>query len=734
MFKENISKKLINMFKPIHFLKTCAIRLYIFLGILLFSFNNAYADEGLWLPLLLEKLNQKDMQMKGLKITARDIYDVNHSSLKDAIVQFGGGCTAEVVSDQGLLLTNHHCGYGYIQRHSSIQQNYLEEGFWASTFKDELPCPGLKVSFLIEMRDVSQTILDNLRPDMDEKTRVKTISEISEQITKEAIQGTHYKAEVESFYNGNQFYLFIYEVFRDVRLVGAPPSSIGKFGGDTDNWMWPRHTGDFSVFRIYADTNNLPADYNPNNQPYKPRRFLPISLKGIEKGDFTFVYGYPGSTQEYLPSFVIRSITESQNPVRIHLRDIRLRIMDEYMKANKTISIQYAAKSAGIANGWKKWMGENRGIKRINAISRKQDYERKFSLWAQQGAYHRLLPLYEKKYQEYANYRVSEIWLSEAAFGVEILSLARSFQTLIDASIKPQPDTSLIRKAKKQLLSGLPSFYKNYNSTLDFKMMEVLLDEYQKNRQNILFPSSFDDWNKKYGSRLSKIFDKSLFLNQERLLGLLKNYKPSDAKKILKDPIYELASSFASFQKNELQAKMKPLQQSLDSLQRIYMKAQMEMEPDRLFYPDANSTLRIAYGNILDYYPRDAVHYLHQTTLNGVIEKEDSTIADYQVPIRLKQLYEQKDFGRYADKSGKMPVAFIANNHTSGGNSGSPVLNAEGQLIGINFDRNWEGTMSDLMYDPNLCRNITLDIRYCLFIIDKYAQASRLIDEMSIIQ
>ena len=722
------------MLKLIRFLMICARHRFILLGILLLSFGNSYADEGMWLPLLLEKLNQRDMQMKGLKITARDIYDVNHSSLKDAIVQFGGGCTAEVVSDQGLLLTNHHCGYGYIQRHSSVQQNYLEEGFWARTLEDELPCTGLKVSFLIEMRDVSQTILENLTPEMNEKTRAKTISQISGQITKEAIQGTHYQAEIEPFYNGNQFYLFIYEIFRDVRLVGAPPSSIGKFGGDTDNWMWPRHTGDFSVFRIYADANNLPADYSPNNRPYQPRRFLPISLKGIEKGDFTFVYGYPGSTREYLPSFVIRSITEQQNPVRIHLRDIRLRIMDEYMQVNKTICIQYASKSAGLANGWKKWTGENRGITRINAISRKQDYESNFSRWAQHGPYNELLPLYEKKYLEYAYYRVSELWLSEAAFGIECLSIARSFQTLVDASVKPRPDTAFIRKTKKQLLASLPSFYKNYYPPLDFEMMKTLLDEYQKNRQNILFPISLDNWNQKYGGRLSAIFDKSLFPHQERLLSIKKNYKPSDARRILKDPIYELASSLSSFHKNELQARVKPLQQSLDSLQRTYMKAQMEMEPDRLFYPDANSTLRVAYGNILDYYPRDAVHYLHQTTLKGVIEKEDSVIADYQVPIRLKQLYEQKNFGRYADKSGNMPVAFIANNHTSGGNSGSPLLNAEGQLIGLNFDRNWEGTMSDLMYDPNLCRNITLDIRYCLFIIDKYAGASRLIDEMSIVQ
>ncbi|MGC8864369.1 MAG: S46 family peptidase [Bacteroidales bacterium] len=693
-----------------------------------------WADEGMWLPLLLEQLNEKQMHALGLKLTARDLYDINHTSLKDGIVQFGGGCTAELVSPEGLLLTNHHCGYGEIQRHSSLEHDYLANGFWAMSRQEELPCPGLTVSFLIRMEDVTAEVMTALQPEMNTKQRNAAIDAVSRKIADKATEGTWYKAQVKPFFSGNQFYLLVYETFEDVRLVGAPPSAIGKFGGDTDNWMWPRHTGDFSVFRIYADSANRPAPYNPNNRPFRSRHFFPISLKGVEQGDFTFVYGFPGTTQEYLPAVAVETITEVINPIRIKLRGIRLDIMNRYMEADPATRIQYASKNAGIANGWKKWQGENNGIHRLKGLDRKRAYEARFEKWAQGTPYQDLLPAYQKVYEDFTRLKRAETWLIEAGFGVEALSLAQSFSRLVEASQSKSADPEAMEKELNRLRQNLPGFFKDYNARLDCDIFVALMRQYVAASSETEVPEVVMKFMTQSGDKVGEIFDKSLFTNKERLTRFLDDYKPSHVKKIVKDPLWQLASGLREYLTARIRPALTPLNEKIDSLQRLYMQAQMLMQPERVFYPDANSTLRITYGNVEGYQPRDAVYYMHYTTLDGVMEKDNPEVLDYQVPERLKELWNNKDFGPYSDKEGKLRTAFIATNHTSGGNSGSPVLNADGQLVGINFDRVWEGTMSDLMYDPQMCRNISLDIRYCLFIIDKYAGASHLIREMTIIQ
>ncbi len=716
------------------------------LTIVLFLFVrlSVLAGEGMWLPMLLQSLNEKEMKEMGMRISAEDIYSVNHSSLKDAIVIFGGGCTGEVVSDQGLLLTNHHCGFGSIQKHSSVEHDYLTDGFWAMSQAEELPNPGLSVTFLVRMEDVTENALEGVTEDMSQNDREELIKKNIEAIKDSATKDTHYKAVVKPFYYGNKYYLFVNEVFNDVRLVGAPPSNIGKFGGDTDNWMWPRHTGDFSVFRIYANKDNEPADYSEDNVPYTPKKFLDVSLKGVEKDDFTFVFGYPGSTEEYVPSYSISHITEVTNPVRIGLRGKRLDIMSKYMNADPAIRIQYAAKYAGVSNGWKKWQGENRGIKRLKAVEKKQAFEKQFNEWAnatpeRKAKYAQLIPEFEKTSKQYSDLDLAFTYLLEAGIsGIEVVRYARSYSGLVRLCEAKDADKEKIIAMATRLTSRIDGHFKDYYQLIDEEVMAAMLTRYANDLPLKWQPDVLRDINKKYKGNFDafaqKLFNKSMFTSKEKMIAFMDGFKKNKYKKIEKDPAYQLASDLIDFYLAKVQPGLAETSAKLDSLQRIYMKAQMEMQPDARFYPDANFTLRIAYGKVDDYMPRDAVHYRHFTTLDGIMEKENPDIYDYVVEDKLKELYNEKDFGKYAAKDGKMHVAFTASNHTTGGNSGSPVLNADGQLIGLNFDRNWEGTMSDLMYDPDQCRNITLDIRYCLFIMDKFAGAGHLVEEMNIIE
>ncbi|MDD5507347.1 MAG: S46 family peptidase [Bacteroidales bacterium] len=701
------------------------------------------AEEGMWIPMLLGDLNEEEMIAMGMRISAEDIYSVNHSSLKDAVVVFGGGCTAEIVSTQGLILTNHHCGYGSIQRHSSLEYDYLTEGYWAFSQAEELPCPGLTCTLLIRMEDVTERILDRIPAEISEVERQKVIGERMEQIKKEATGSTHYTADIEPFFYGNAYYLFVNEIFKDIRLVGAPPSSIGKFGGDTDNWMWPRHTGDFSMFRIYVDSANLPASYSPDNVPYTPKNHLKISLEGYQEGDFTFVFGYPGRTTEYLPSNAIRMITGEENPIRIHMRDIALGIIDRAMQSDDATRIQYAAKQAGIANGWKKWIGENKGIRRLEALDKKENFEERFQHWATKNPpvreqYGQLLPAFEKLFAELTLYARAETYLWESAFRTDLLRIAGACRTLVDKCREKESDRALIDKELTSLKNSLAGQYKNYRQDVDRELFLQLMQAYYENLDPAFSPPFFTEIKLKYKGDIERftqdMFASSIFDSEKTVMDLLGHYKPSDYKKIARDPAYKLAIELRDYYFNRLVPAMQIMEARSDSLMRIYMKAQMELLPDKRFYPDANSTLRVAYGRVAGYTPADAVRYDSHTTLAGIIMKEDSDIYDYAVNDRLKELYSKADYGRYADQDGTIHTCFIATNHTSGGNSGSPVLNAQGHLIGINFDRCWEGTMSDLMYDPDMCRNISLDIRYCLFIIDKFAGATHLINEMTLVE
>ncbi|MBN2237504.1 MAG: S46 family peptidase [Bacteroidales bacterium] len=714
----------------------------VLLLLLVFLKLEVNAKEGMWVPLFLQQLNEAEMQKMGLNITAEDIFSMNQASLKDAIVIFGGGCTGEVVSDQGLVLTNHHCGYGAIQSHSSIEHDYLTDGFWAMNKSEELKNPGLTVTFLELMREVTSEVLEGVNEEMTEEVRQKLINENTKKIiaNEPIVEGNN--VIIKPFFSGNRFILFVYDVFKDIRLVGAPPSNIGKFGGDTDNWMWPRHTGDFSVFRIYANKDNRPAAYAADNVPYKPKKHLSISLKGAEKDDFTFIFGYPGTTKEYLPSDEIALITEVENPVRIKLRTLRLNTMKAAQDADPKVRIQYAGKVASIANSWKKWQGENKGIKRLDAIAKKQEQEKAIQAWVEadpdkKAMYGNLIPSFRELYKNISPLRLKYQYYREAGLGVELISFANQFSRLIDLANQEELDKEKFDKMAIGMLARSQAFYKDYVLAIDQRVAADLLAAFANAYPIQELPKALQQIHLKYKgdykAYADKLMTKSLFANEKRILSILENPTKKSIKKLAKDPAYILAKSLSDYG-SKINDEIKDMEYQSEALRRNYMKLQMLYSPDKTFYPDANFTMRIAYGFVDDYKPRDAVKYEYFTTLEGILDKEDPDIYDYVVEDKLKALHQNKDYGQYADKDGTIHVGFTASNHTTGGNSGSPVFNADGQLIGINFDRNWEGTMSDLIYDPDQCRNISLDIRYCLFIIDKFAGAGHLVDEMTLVQ
>ena len=699
--------------------------------------SKALPKEGMWIPLLLDKYNESEMQAMGMKITAEDIYSVNNASLKDAILRFGGGCTAEFVSDKGLILTNHHCGYRNIQSHSTVEHDYLTDGFWAKSMQEELPNKGLEATRLVRMEDVTGDVLENLDPGLSQSERKSIITKRINEIIKEATEGTHFEGTVEPFYYGNQYFLFITETFKDIRLVGAPPSSIGKFGGDTDNWMWPRHTGDFSVFRVYAGKDNKPAEYSEENKPYKPHKHLEISLNGYDKGDFTFVFGYPGRTQQYLTSHAVDMIVNKENPERIELREQRLAIMNKYMEKSDKIRIQYSAKYAGVANYYKKFQGENRGIKRMDAIEIKKEQQKAFTEWAKQNPereerYGKLISAFENTYETLTPYNLAFDYLLEAGLAVEMVRFAQNFNQLLR-----QNNAAGLKDAKADLLKKAENFFKDYHKPIDMEVLATLYEQYYNSIDPKFHPGIFKTIENKYDGDFEKyseaIFKESQLDELVEVKEFLAEYSLSDKEELEQDPIFLMSASIFSVYYMKLQGGRESLNSNLDSLYRVYLEGKMKMKEDEYFYPDANSTLRVTYGLVDSYKPRNAVTYRHYTTLHGVFEKVATGVHDYKAPDKLRKLYQNKDYGRYAAKDNTMHTGFIASNHTSGGNSGSPVLNANGELIGINFDRNWEGTMSDLMYDPDQCRNISVDIRYVLFIIDKFANADRLIEEMSIV-
>ncbi|MBR5911115.1 MAG: S46 family peptidase [Bacteroidales bacterium] len=709
------------------------LRFYITLLVSL-TVGIAKAGEGMWIPMLLQ-YNEKEMQEMGMKITAEDIYSINHSSLKDAIVLFGGGCTGEIVSDQGLLLTNHHCGFDYIQKHSSVEHDYLTRGFWAMNQGEELPCPGLSVIFLREMRDVTEKILHGTNVDMPEDERKAIIEENIKKLVSDTEKQTPYKVSIKPFFLGNEYYMLLNEEYTDVRLVGCPPSNIGKFGGDTDNWVWPRHTGDFSVFRVYADKDGHPAVYHKDNVPYKPAKHLEISLKGAEESDFAFVFGYPARTNEYLPAVAVDQEANLIDPITVDLRGKVLDIYNKYQEQDPKVRIQYASKHASLGNGWKKWMGVTEGINHFHGVEKKRAFEKDFQEWVL-GARNRymyldLLKNFEQSYKELEPYQLAYTYLAEAGLRIELISFAGRFMRLFRTSkATPQKD---IDNMVSSLKKTAEAFYKDYYEPIDREVAVMALNEYLRAQPADFRPSFLNDI-KDEDEYVSKLFDKSMFTDKEKVYDLLDNFKYSKVKKLRNDPAMQAYMSLIGFYQDEVSGKMSELNADIDRMRRLYMKGQMDMQTDKRLFPDANFTLRVTYGKVEGFKPQDGKTYRHFTTLEGIMQKENPDIYDYVVEPRLKQLYNNKDYGRYADKDGTMHVAFTASVHTTGGNSGSPILNADGRLLGLNFDRCWEGTMSDLIYDPDICRNISVDIRYVLFIIDKFAGAGHLINEMTIVE
>jgi hypothetical protein len=703
----------------------------------LLIFCNLSAKEGMWLLPLLEKLNIAEMNKMGLKLSPEDIYSINSSSIKDAVVYFDIGCTGEIISDKGLVLTNHHCAYSYIQKHSTVDNDLLEDGFWAFTEEEELPNPGLTVKCLISMEDVSERINSELSDTMDENARDDLISMISEQIEEEATEGNNYEAEVKSFYGGNSFYLFVYEIFKDVRLVGAPPSSIGKFGYDTDNWMWPRHTGDFALFRIYTDPDGNPAEYSENNIPYKPRYCLPVSLGGIRSGDFSMVLGYSGNTQRYLTSYGVKELLEVTHPNRIKIRGLRQQIMMEDMMKSEKVRIQYASKYFRSSNYWKYSIGQSEGLKRLKIYDKKKEIEHNFTEWLSQDderqkKYGDALPLIMDAIEKRKAILHNIQYLYEAFLrSSEVLSFASDANWLFSAMPENNYNKEIIYSLTEELKEKGEEHFADFNAPTDFKITEAMLKLYSENVPEEQHPDFYMLIQKKYKGNYEKytknMFSKSIFADSEKFAKFVQN--PS-VKVLEKDPAFVTARSiYAKFSSER--SKLNEINVELNKGRRLYIAGLMEMQRDKIFYPDANSTMRLTYGTVGDYSPRDAVHYDYFTTLKGVMEKEDPDNWEFVLPPRLKELYEKKDYSRYADND-VMDVCFITDNDITGGNSGSPVLNDEGQLIGLAFDGNWEAMSGDIIYEPTLQKCICVDIRYILFIIDKYAGATNIIDELKI--
>ena len=695
--------------------------------------GSAVADEGMWLLPLLEKMNGKAMKELGCKLTPKQIYDINNTSLKDAIVQFGGGCTGEIISSEGLLVTNHHCGYGNIQKLSTVEHDYLKDGYWAMNRSEELPCEGLTVTFLESMKDVT-AILEKAEKKArksykdDEAKVMEAVNAAAEDLIKEAEEANpHCDVEIETFYNDNVYYLIVYKVYRDIRFVGAPPSSIGKFGADTDNWMWPRHTGDFSMFRVYAGKDNNPADYSPENVPLKAKNHLRISMKGVQEGDYTMIMGYPGRTTRFQTSPELKNQLEV-NDIRIAARTVRQNVLLEDMLADPKIKIQYASKYSGSSNGWKKWQGMKLAFDKLDIIGRAENEEAEFQKWADSN---------KKRQEKYGN--AIEDLAAAAAMGaeenriyqyaneslamIELINAASRSQRYLEAALEEGMETG---EALKDMNSKMEAFYKDYSAGTDRKVAKAMIKFYRDNVDSAWYPDIEGFASLDIDAYVDNLFDASVFTDPKKLA-------EASAEDILNDPAGQLLSSV-----RRVVLKLSPAivagNKATMTARNTYTAGLLEWKDGEPSYPDANFTMRLTYGTVKGYSPKDAVVYRHYTTLDGVMEKEDPDNWEFVVPAKLKELWKNKDYGMYGTADGKMPVAFLSNNDITGGNSGSPIMNAKGELIGLAFDGNWESMSSDVMFEPDLQRCINVDIRYVLFIVDKFGGAGWLIDEMDIVK
>ncbi len=663
---------------------------------------SAMADEGIWLPSLIGS-RIDDMQSKGFRLSAEDIYSINQSSMKDGVMLFAGGCTAEIISQQGLVLTNHHCGYDAIQSHSTVEHDYLTNGFSAARFEDELPNRSLNVRFLVRMEDVTEQVEAGAEP---------------KKIAEEASQKGRYRCSVEPLYYANQWFLFVYEQFDDVRLVAAPPSSIGKFGGDTDNWIWPRHTGDFSIFRIYADKDNNPAPYSEENIPYTPKHHFKISTAGVEEGDFTMIYGFPGTTQQYITSEAVAYVERISNPMKIALRTQRLDIISAAQEADPAVRIKYASKHANIANAWKKWQGEALGLKRLSTVEKKEDYQMRFRAWSQsQPEYASLLDsmsvAYEESIPTYFNYELC----NESVRAIELGGVLPRLSYPLD-------------------MARLELFFKDYEVEIDRQIAVAMLTELTSRMEQL--PEEFTQLIAQHGSvesYVDHIFATSSLTSLEAITAAAESEEAVAAIK-RDDPMAQLLAIFAPYTAKYLGRNLSDMP-AISRWYAPYLKALREFDPTRSFFPDANLTLRVAYGNVGGYQYRDGEYHRHLTTIDGIIAKDNPEIYDYDIPQSLRDIYASGDYGRWAveiDGKKSVPVCFLANNQTTGGNSGSPIINARGELVGLNFDRTWISTMSDIAFDPSFCRNISVDIRYVLFVLEEILGAKHLVGEMELVE
>mgnify|MGYP000850452461 CR=1 FL=1 len=699
----------------------------------------ASAHEGMWLPTLLKGI-EGDLQAAGLKLSAEDIYSINRGSLKDAIVLFGGGCTAEVVSGQGLILTNHHCGFGAITDHSTVENDRLKNGFWAAGKSEELKNPGLTATFIVRMEDVTERIAPQLSGAPDEAARRELLVKAAKPLVDEAVAGTHFKAVVRLFNYGNSFYLIVTETFRDVRLVGAPPAAIGKFGGDTDNWMWPRHNADFSLFRIYTGPDGKPAEPSDANIPMKPRHVLPISLDGVKEGDFAMIFGFPGQTQRYLSSYAVEYVMEKSDPMRIEMRTASLAVIDAAMRASDRTRLQYADKQAGISNAWKKWIGELRGLKELGTLERKRAYEREYQEKARSAGmapYAEALPQLKQLYGDYVPFATArDLFVEMAYYGPEVLRFADGFKEVVEQHDALRKEGKLAPEALKAM-EAAKAYFANYDAEVDKRVFKALLPIYRKHMPAHLLPPVLKEVDTRYrgdtDAWVDAIYARSAFTDEGRLRKALGNPSAGAMKRLAKDPAFRVSRSFFSTFLDQVRPPHAQLSDRIETAMRTYVKGMMEMYPERTYWPDANSTLRLSYGAVEGSLPRDGVRYVHRTTLDGVLEKYVPGDAEFDVPQRLLELHRTKDYGPYGEGD-EMPVCFTSSLHTTGGNSGSPVLNGHGELIGLNFDRTWESTMSDIQFDPGKCRNICVDARYLLFIIDKFAGAGHLVQEMTLVR
>ena len=693
--------------------------------VLLFSFNVLHAHEGMWIPSLLKVL-EGQMQSEGMKITAEDIYSINKSSLKDAIVHFGGGCTAEVVSKKGLILTNHHCGYSQIQQHSSLENNLLKNGFWAMSMKEELKNPGLTATFIVSIEDVTEKVLEGVKDENTEDGQKKMRSNIKS-IEKAAVNQPNYKATIKPFYYGNKYFMIVSKTYKDVRLVGAPPSAMGKFGGDTDNWVWPRHTCDFSMFRIYANKDNEPADVSDENIPYQAPKALDIAIDGVEKDDFTMVFGFPGRTSQYLTSKAVDNYIAKLLPARIEMRKNSLRHIDAAMSMDESTYIKYASKQSRISNAYKKWIGQDLGLRKKEAVKKKLAIEKDWLAKNKknQALLNQLFELEDKKVDAQMAYNM---FIEFYYYGPEMIRWATGFNSLIKSKE--------FEKDAKKKSESMQNFFKNYDVDIDKKVFASLVPIYVKHVNKSALSPELLDLISKYESTeemVVALYKKSKLHNKEQVGKLLQGSQKSFQKKLKKDPIYNLAQSLLDHFLSEVRPGFSKMTLEEEKLMKQYVNSLMNTYPNKSFWADANSTLRLTYGKVEGSAPRDGMEYTWFTTIDGIVEKYNTGEADFEVPQRLLDLYEEKNYGRYG-KNGTLNVCLLGSNHTTGGNSGSPALDAYGRLVGINFDRSWESTMSDVLFDKDICRNIMVDIRYVLWVIDIYAGAGHLVDEMNLVR